>query len=78
MRTKINLRDFNSAQNRREFLEKELDIRLDNIGCFSFPEDQAVDRNIENLIGATQIPLGVAGPLLLAKSEKRKAKSYRE
>ena len=76
MRTKINLRDFNSAQNRREFLEKELDIRLDNIGCFSFPEDQAVDRNIENLIGATQITLGVAGPLLLAKSEKRKAKSY--
>lgn len=65
MKTKISLRDFPSASDRRKFLEKELGINLDNIGSFSFPEDQAVGRNIENLIGATQIPLGIAGPLKL-------------
>lgn len=57
------LRDFPVSQKRRQFLEKELNINLDNIGSFTFGEDQVVGRNIENLIGATQIPLGVAGPL---------------
>ena len=60
---KISLRDFSSAQKRREFLEKELQIKLDNITHFSFTQDQVTGRNIENLIGATQIPLGAAGPL---------------
>lgn len=84
---KPNLRALSSAQKRREFLQKELNINLDKIGQFSFSEDQAVGRNIENLIGATQIPLGVAGPLLVkslaisysplaANSKKLKAKSY--
>src|SRR3989338_8884597 len=63
---KINLRNFSSAQKRREFLEKELNIKLDKTGEFSFEENQAVGRNIENLIGATQIPLGIAGPLKLS------------
>ncbi|MBI2338060.1 hydroxymethylglutaryl-CoA reductase [Candidatus Daviesbacteria bacterium] len=68
MKNKLSLRDFPSAQKRREFLETELNIKLDNVGCFSFTEDQAVGRNIENLIGATQIPLGIAGPLLIHSS----------
>ena len=33
-----------------EILERKLNIKLDNIGSFSFPEEQAVGRNIENLI----------------------------
>ena len=66
MMKKINLRNFSSAQKRREFLEKELNIKLDKTGEFSFEENQAVGRNIENLIGATQIPLGIAGPLKLS------------
>jgi hydroxymethylglutaryl-CoA reductase (NADPH) len=65
MASSSSLRDFPSAQKRREFLEKELNIKLDNIGSFSFPEETAVGRNIENLIGATQIPLGIAGPLAI-------------
>lgn len=65
MKKSLSLRDFPSAQKRREFLEKELEISLDNIGSFTFPEDQVAGRNIENLIGATQIPLGIAGPLTL-------------
>ncbi len=65
MKSNLSLRNFPSAQKRREFLEKELNISLDNIGNFTFVEDKAVGRNIENLIGATQIPLGIAGPLLI-------------
>ncbi|MBI2315038.1 hydroxymethylglutaryl-CoA reductase [Candidatus Daviesbacteria bacterium] len=62
---KSNLRNFPSAQKRREFLEQELDIKLDKISGFNFPEEQVLGRNIENLIGSTQLPLGVAGPLLI-------------
>lgn len=65
MKSKVSLRDFKNAQGRRRFVEQELDIKLDNISHFSFPEDITVGRNIENLIGATQIPLGIAGPLKL-------------
>lgn len=67
---KISLRDFSSASDRRQFLEKKLSIKLENIANFSFTEDQVNGRNIENLIGATQIPLGIAGPLKLLKYPK--------
>lgn len=63
MQTKFKLSQFPSAAKRREFLEKELNIKLDRTAEFNFEETQAVGRNIENLIGATQIPLGIAGPL---------------
>lgn len=65
MKSKISLRDFPSAQKKREFLENELNITLDKTGEFNFEEGEVVGKNIENLIGATQIPLGVAGPLLV-------------
>lgn len=63
MMGKPNLRNFPNALERREFLEKELNIKLDRTAEFNFEETQAVGRNIENLIGSTQIPLGIAGPL---------------
>ncbi len=63
MKNSVSLRDFASAQKRREFLQKQLNINLGNVSNFSFTEEQVKDRNIENLIGAAQIPLGVAGPL---------------
>ncbi len=62
---KKGLKDFPDASSRRQFLEKQLKISFNNIGNFIFTEDQVTGRNIENLIGATQIPLGVAGPLKL-------------
>lgn len=68
MKSITSLRHFTSAQKRREELEKQLNIKLDNIGNFTFKEEQATGRNIENLIGATQIPLGVAGPLKICSS----------
>lgn len=65
MKSKTSLRAFPSASQRREFLEKELGIKLDKISEFNFTEEDVLGRNIENLIGAAQIPLGVAGPLLI-------------
>lgn len=58
-----NLRDFKNNKERREFLSKSLEVSLSAIGQFSFSEDQVHNKNIENLIGAVQIPLGVAGPV---------------
>ena len=76
MQNKLSLRDFKNAKERRQFLEKELDIKLDRISNFSFPEDQAVGRNIENLIGATQIPLGIAGPLNIRTTNREPRTHY--
>ncbi len=62
-KVKVKIKNFSNASQRRSFLEKLLGVNLSNIGNFSFSEDEVANRNIENLIGATQIPLGVAGPL---------------
>jgi hydroxymethylglutaryl-CoA reductase (NADPH) len=48
---------------RRRFLEKETGANLENIAQSTFDPEKVVNRNCENLIGATQVPLGVAGPL---------------
>ncbi|WP_297489028.1 hydroxymethylglutaryl-CoA reductase (NADPH) [Thermococcus sp.] len=48
---------------RRRALEKKLGIKLDNIGHYSIDPDRLIGRNIENMIGVVQIPMGVAGPL---------------
>lgn len=76
MKDQTALRGFRSTQKRREFLEKELNIELDKTGEFSFEENQAVGRNIENLIGATQIPLGVAGPIRVKGQGERVKDHY--
>ncbi|ADG13790.1 3-hydroxy-3-methylglutaryl Coenzyme A reductase [Methanocaldococcus infernus ME] len=47
---------------RREFLEKELNIKFNHINKYSISEEN-VKKNIENMIGAIQIPLGIAGPI---------------
>lgn len=47
---------------RRAVLERREGGDLDAVGSYSFPAEEA-DANIENMIGAVQIPMGVAGPL---------------
>jgi len=64
----MNLRNYKSVLERRKALENELKVKLSNIGSFSFDEKSTVSKNCENMIGATQIPVGVAGPLTLRRS----------
>lgn len=59
---KIKLHEVNDPSIRREFLEKKLNLNLKNIGK-SILEESETKPNIENLIGSTQIPLGIAGPV---------------
>lgn len=48
---------------RRKALERKFGIKLDNIGHYSIDPDLLIGKNIENMIGVVQIPMGVAGPL---------------
>ncbi len=65
----MNLRDFSSVADRRKALEKELSLTVPHIGCYTLDDAQAAARNCENMIGVTQVPLGIAGPLLVGDQE---------
>ncbi len=69
---------------RKRFLEKKFGVELKHIGSTTININDAINRNIENPIGATQVPLGYAGdikvngdsangnyPVLLATTEGR-------
>lgn len=64
----MNVRDHKIIKDRRNALEKELGVDLTNIGSFSLNEDVASSRNCENMIGVTQVPMGIAGPLKIHHS----------
>lgn len=49
---------------RRRWLELKIGRELPHLGSFSISSDE-MRGNIENPVGAAQVPLGVAGPLLL-------------
>jgi len=50
---------------RRGFIEQETGTSLENLGIFSIDIERVVKRNCENMIGTVQVPVGVAGPLLV-------------
>ncbi|MBP2146946.1 hydroxymethylglutaryl-CoA reductase (NADPH) [Methanofollis sp. W23] len=52
-----------AVQVRRTFVEEERGADLAALGSFSIGLDRVVRRNIENMIGAIQVPVGVAGPV---------------
>jgi hydroxymethylglutaryl-CoA reductase (NADPH) len=54
-----------AATVRRQFLAAETDTDLDALGDYGLDPTQASGSNIENMVGATQIPLGVAGPVTI-------------
>jgi hydroxymethylglutaryl-CoA reductase (NADPH) len=49
---------------RRQWVEKKAQCRLTHVGAHSIPSEE-MRGNIENPIGTAQMPLGVAGPLLI-------------
>lgn len=49
---------------RREWIESKIGCSLSQIGSYSIPSEQ-MRGNIENPIGAVQVPLGIAGPLAI-------------
>jgi len=56
--------DNNAAIELRRAAVSELTgLEFSHINNYSFDIEKVTDRNIENMIGAVQVPLGVAGPL---------------
>jgi hydroxymethylglutaryl-CoA reductase (NADPH) len=53
-----------AARERRNFAKEQTSVELNHVGAFSF-EPSVTQGNIENFIGAAQVPLGLAGPLLV-------------
>ncbi len=52
------------AETRRNFAHELTGAELNHVGQFSFEPD-VLRGNIENFIGAAQVPIGLAGPLLV-------------
>lgn len=52
------------VEQRRQWIEQKTDCHLTHVGAHSIPSEE-MRGNIENPIGAAQMPLGVAGPLLI-------------
>src|SRR5256714_12900481 len=52
------------VERRRAWIEQKTGCRLGRVGEYSIPSEE-MSGNIENPIGAVQVPLGVAGPLLV-------------
>lgn len=48
---------------RRSFIEEETGVSLDILGEYAITTERVTKRNCENMIGAVQVPVGVAGPL---------------
>lgn len=65
----MNLRDLPDTKTRREALEKEISVNLPRIASYSSDLEVASTKNCENMIGSTQVPLGIAGPLTLQNQE---------
>jgi hydroxymethylglutaryl-CoA reductase (NADPH) len=57
-----------AAAMRREFVRERTGAELEHVGQFSFDPD-VLPGNIEQFVGVAQVPIGVAGPLLVHGEE---------
>ncbi len=48
---------------RRRYIESRVNVKLDNVGKTVIDFNTVVGRNIENTIGAAQVPIGIAGAI---------------
>jgi hydroxymethylglutaryl-CoA reductase (NADPH) len=53
-----------AAAARRDFAKEQTSAELNHVGQFSF-DPEVLPGNIENFIGVAQVPIGLAGPLLV-------------
>jgi len=58
-----------ATEMRRKKIEEMLSVKLDNLSKHSIDPENCVGRNIENMIGAVQIPVGIAGPIKVNEKE---------
>jgi hydroxymethylglutaryl-CoA reductase (NADPH) len=72
----MNIRAHPSVAARRRALEGETKVALSAIGAFTLDEEAASAKNCENMVGAAQIPLGIAGPLVLENLQSERQRVY--
>src|SRR4051794_12164562 len=53
-----------AAEQRREFVEEKADVSLEHVSSYSF-DPAILTGNVEQFVGVAQVPIGLAGPLLV-------------
>src|SRR3982751_3103223 len=53
-----------AAEMRREFLREQAGASLEHVGSYSF-DPSILPGNVEHFTGVAQVPLGIAGPMLV-------------
>lgn len=71
----MSLRNYKTIKERRKFIEKETRLSFEAIKIYPKDLEEAQFKNCENMIGATQVPLGIAGPLVIS-GQSAKGKYY--